>query len=190
MQQAEENGFQALVLTVDSPALGNRHRALRFGVGSAVGGYTSITWEKYQEYKTWTSLPIVPKGVVCWEDAVKATEVGVPAIYLTNHGGRQLDGTPSPLEIALEIYENAPWVFDHTEVWADGGIRYGSDALKLFALGVKAVGMARPFMYANIYGEEGILRAINIMKQELSIDAGNLGVADLKQINTSFVSLP
>ncbi|KAI5362542.1 Putative FMN-dependent dehydrogenase, alpha-hydroxy acid dehydrogenase, FMN-dependent [Septoria linicola] len=171
MKAAEDNGFNALVLTVDSPAFGNRHGANRFGVGSA------------------TDLPIVPKGSMCWEDAVRATEVGVPAIYLTNHGARQLDGTPSPLEIALEIYENAPWVFDHTEVWADGGIRYGSNALKLFALGVKVVGLARPFMYAHIYGEQGILRAINILKQELAIDAGNLGVADLKQINSSYVDL-
>jgi isopentenyl diphosphate isomerase/L-lactate dehydrogenase-like FMN-dependent dehydrogenase len=92
------------------------------------------------------------------------------------------------LEVALDIYEEAPWVFNTTEVFADGGVRYGSDVVKLLALGVKAVGMGRGFMYANIYGEEGVKRAIDIMKREIAIDAANLGVADLKQINSSYVS--
>lgn len=91
-------------------------------------------------------------------------------------------------EVALDIYEQAPWVFERTEVFADGGVRYGSDVLKLLALGVKAVGLGRAFMYANVYGEAGVLRAIDILKREIAIDAGNLGVADLKQINSSYVS--
>lgn len=79
-------------------------------------------------------------------------------------------------------------MFKLTEVYADGGIRYGADALRLLALGVKAVGLGRPFMYANVYGEEGVTKAITLLKREVAIDAGNLGVTDLKKINPSFVS--
>lgn len=92
-------------------------------------------------------------------------------------------------EVALEIHEQAPWVFEKTEVFADGGVRYGSDIVKLLALGVKAVGLGRAFMYSNVYGEAGVSRAIEILKKEIAMDAGNLGVADLKQINSSYVSL-
>lgn len=73
-------------------------------------------------------------------------------------------------------------------MYADGGVRYGADILRLLALGVKAVGIGRPIMFANIYGEEGVRKAITLMKREVAIDAGNLGVPDLKKINPSYVS--
>lgn len=80
------------------------------------------------------------------EDAQAAVKAGCKAIVLSNHGGRQLDGAPSSLEVALEIYETDPGLFKQIEVYADGGIRYGTDALKLLALGVKAVGIGRPMV--------------------------------------------
>ena len=136
-----------------------------------------------------TDLPIILKGVMNVEDAVLAVKNKVPAIILSNHGGRQLDGSPSSLEVALEIHEKAPEVFDQIEVYADGGVRYGADVLKLLSLGVKAVGMGRPFMYANIFGQEGVEKAIQIIKHEIAIDAGNLGVGDLQEIDPSYVSI-
>lgn len=87
---------------------------------------------------------MIPKGIVTVEDALTAIEKGAPAIYLSNHGGRQLEYSPSPLEIAYEIYRNAPQVFQQVEVMADSGVRYGTDVLKLLALGVKMVGLGRP----------------------------------------------
>lgn len=135
-----------------------------------------------------TSLPVILKGIGSVEDAKLAVKYGAPAIILSNHGGRQLDDSPSALEVALEIYQEAPQVFSKLEVYADGGVRYGGDVLKLLALGVKAVGLGRPFMFANVYGTEGVARAIEILKNEIAVDAGNLGVADLKKINAKFVS--
>lgn len=134
-----------------------------------------------------TSLPIVLKGIMSVEDAQAAVKHGVPAIWLSNHGGRQLDGSPSSLEVALDIHENAPEIFKQIEVYADGGVRYGTDILKLLALGVKAVGLSRSFMFANVFGQEGVERAIQILKHEVAIDAGNLGVPDLKDIDASYV---
>lgn len=124
------------------------------------------------------------------EDAQAAVKNGVKAIILSNHGGRQLDGSPSSLEVALEIYKADPGLFKQIEVYADGGVRYGTDVLKLLALGVKAVGLGRPFMYANCYGTTGVAKAIEILKHELAIDAANLGLADIKQITPDYVSLP
>lgn len=186
---AEKQGFKALILTVDSAADGNRHRAARFGVGSADTAYSSITWAKYNWLRNQTHLPIVPKGIQTVEDAIRATQERVPAIYLSNHGGRQIDGSPSTLEVAIEIHQQAPWVFNQTEVWADGGVRYGADVVKLLALGVKAVGIGRPFMWSNVYGEAGVERAAAIMKREVAIDAANSGIGDLKQISPKYVDL-
>ncbi|KAK7028835.1 hypothetical protein VNI00_014848 [Paramarasmius palmivorus] len=188
IEAAEASGFKGIALTVDAPGEASRHRAARFSVGSANTQYTYFSWDYYNEMRSWTSLPIIPKGILTWEDAVKAVEVGAPAIFLSNHGGRQLDGVPSPLEVALEIHENAPWVFNSTTVLADGGVRYGTDALKLLALGVKAVGVGRPFMYSNVFGVDGVVRAAKILKREIATNAANLGVADLKQITPDYLS--
>jgi L-lactate dehydrogenase (cytochrome) len=105
-----------------------------------------MQWDLYEEMKNHTSLPIILKGITTVDDAKKAVEKGVPAIMLSNHGGRQVDYSPSPLEIAFEIHHNAPEIFNQIEVLADSGIRYGDDVVKLLALGVKAVGMGRPYV--------------------------------------------
>jgi isopentenyl diphosphate isomerase/L-lactate dehydrogenase-like FMN-dependent dehydrogenase len=135
-----------------------------------------------------TDLPIIVKGIMSAKDAKKAVENKVPAIVLSNHGGRQLDGAPSALEVAIDIYKEAPEVFNQTEVFADGGVRYGTDALKLLALGVKAVGLGRPFMYSNVFGQEGVERVIELFKKELAVDGANVGLGSLKDINPGFVS--
>lgn len=187
-EKVEKLGSKAIVFTVDSAADGNRHRAARYGVGSADSSYTYITWDYYKKLQNMTSLPVVLKGIQSVEDVKLAVAHGAPAVILSNHGGRQLDGTPSPLEIALEIHEEAPELFEQIEIYADGGVRYGADVLKLLALGVRAVGLGRPFMFANTYGVEGVKHAIQLLKHEIAIDAGNLGVGDLKKLDASYVS--
>lgn len=90
--------------------------------------------------KTHAKLHIVIKGITTVDDALTAVEHGVPAIILSNHRGRALEHSPSPLEIVYEVRRNAPEVFSKVEVLADSGIRGGTDAIKLLALGVKAFG--------------------------------------------------
>ncbi|KAF2179607.1 FMN-dependent alpha-hydroxy acid dehydrogenase [Zopfia rhizophila CBS 207.26] len=162
MRRAEKAGYKALILTVEAPASGDRQRAHRFG------------WQLYKQLQNMTSIPIIPKGITSVEDARMALQAGAPAIFLSNHGGRQLDTSPSSLEAAIEIYQQAPEIFNQVEVYADGGVRY-------------AVGMGRPFMYANMYGSRGVKQAIDIMKNEMALDAANLGVADLRKINASYM---
>jgi L-lactate dehydrogenase (cytochrome) len=103
-----------------------------------------LSWDLLDQLREHTKLPILLKGITTVEDALRAVEAGVDGIWLSNHGGRQADYSPSPLEIAYEIRRNAPEVFKKTEVIADSGVRYGSDVIKLLALGVKAVGLGRP----------------------------------------------
>lgn len=187
-REIEAAGAKAIILTVDSPGDGIRHRAARYSVGSANTEYSLLTWDLYHQLSNMTSLPIIPKGIQTVEDAREAVNQGVKAIFLSNHGGRQLDTSPSSLEVALEIYNEDPDIFKQVEVFADGGVRYGSDVLKLLALGVKAVGLGRPFMYANVYGAEGVARAVEMLKYEIANDAANLGVGDLKKIGPEFVN--
>jgi isopentenyl diphosphate isomerase/L-lactate dehydrogenase-like FMN-dependent dehydrogenase len=186
-RKIEAAGSKAIVFTVDSPGDGIRHRAARYGVGSADTNLSFFTWDLYRQLKNLTSLPIIPKGIQTVDDARLAVENGASAIFLSNHGGRQLDTSPSALEVALEIYHEDPDIFQQIEVYADGGVRYGADILKLLALGVRAVGVGRPFMYSNIYGAEGVKKVIELLKYELINDAANLGVGDLKVISPEYV---
>jgi L-lactate dehydrogenase (cytochrome) len=186
--RAERTGAKAIVWTIDAPADAVRHRAARFDTTNANSATSSLTWDLYDQMKNRTSLPIIPKGIASVEDAQEAVRRGVKAIYISNHGGRQLDHSPSPLEIAYEIYRNAPEVFTQVEVLADSGVRYGTDVLKLMALGVKAVGLGRPFLYANCYGREGVQKAIQMMKKEIALDAAQAGIADVRRIRPSAIN--
>ncbi|KAJ4193657.1 hypothetical protein NW755_003651 [Fusarium falciforme] len=185
--RSKKAGADALVFTVDAPTFGTRQRAARLDVSLSSSTYRYITWDYYKKLQTMTDLPIIVKGIMSVRDAKLAVKHKVPAIVLSNHGGRQLDGAPSALEVALDIYKKAPEVFEKTEVFADGGVRYGTDVLKLLALGVKAVGVGRPFMYSNIFGQEGVERTIELLKREIAVDAANLGLGDLKEIDADYV---
>ncbi|PSN61583.1 cytochrome b2 [Corynespora cassiicola Philippines] len=186
MRRAEKEGYKAFFLTVDAPASGVRHRGRRFGVYNNPSRFTKLTWNLYKQLQNMTSLPIVPKGIISIEDARMAVQAGAPAIFLSNHGGRQLDTSPSAMEAAIEIHRQAPEIFKKVEVYADGGVRYGTDVLKLLAMGVRAVGIGRPFMYANVYGSKGVERAIDIMKGEIALDAANLGIGDLRKLDVNY----
>lgn len=187
-RRIEAVGSKAIVLTVDSPGDGIRHRAARYGAGSADSSLSLLTWDLFHQLGNLTTLPIIPKGIQTVEDAREAVNNGAKAIFLSNHGGRQTDQAPSALEIALEIHNKDPEIFTQTEVYADGGVRYGTDIIKLLALGVRAVGVGRPFMYANAYGAAGVEKVIDILKYELINDAANVGIADLKKVGPEYVN--
>jgi L-lactate dehydrogenase (cytochrome) len=188
ISRAERTGAKALIWTIDAPATSTRHRAARYDTTNSNAATSALTWDLYDLMKNRTSLPIIPKGISTVEDAQEAIRRGVKAIYISNHGGRQLDHSPSPLEIAYEIHRNAPEIYTQVEVLADSGVRYGSDVLKLLAFGVKAVGLGRSFMYANCYGIEGVRKAIQIMKQEIAADAAQVGIHDVQNIPLSMLN--
>ncbi|GKT41466.1 cytochrome b2, mitochondrial [Colletotrichum spaethianum] len=174
IRRAERTGAKAIVWTIDAPGDSVRHRAARYDTTNANSVSSALTWDIYDQMKNHTTLPIILKGITTAEEALLAVEKARPH--------------PGPLEIAYEIYRNAPEVFQKVDVLADSGVRYGNDVLKLLALGVKAVGMGRPFMYANCYGLEGVTKAINIIKTEIVRDGAQMGVTDVHNISMSFLN--
>ena len=122
-----------------------------------------------------TKVPIVLKGVATPEDALMAYDCGLAGIVLSNHGGRQLDTARSGIENLIEVVEalktRGPWPNPKFEVFVDGGIRRASDVLKAIALGAKAVGVGRAFMYSFCaYGEAGVEKAIQIFRVRSNSD--------------------
>jgi L-lactate dehydrogenase (cytochrome) len=109
--------------------------------------------------------------------------------WLSNHGGRQLDGAPSSLETLVDIRKHCPEVFDKCEVFVDGGIRRGSDIVKALALGAKGVGLGRSFLFSLAFGEAGVNKAIRILNHELETTMALMGVTSLNQLNPSYVSV-
>ena len=113
------------------------------------------------------------------EDARIARDHGVDGIVVSNHGGRQLDGTVSPLRVLPEVVAAA----GDLPVMMDGGVRRGSDVLKALALGARFVFVGRPFLYAAaIGGEAGVLHAIDILSTEINRNMGLLGINTLAEM--------
>ncbi|KAI3025557.1 hypothetical protein CBS147482_1144 [Aspergillus niger] len=218
LRTAEENGAKAIFVTVDAPVAGKREadervpldpHDIRFrtplpmsgaciggndekggGLGRSMGQYidAGFTWEDLAWLKQNTFLPIVLKGVQTAEDAVLAVEHGVDGIVVSNHGGRSLDTSTSSIAVLLEIRRRCPQVFDRLEVFVDGGIRRGTDIIKAICLGAKAVGIGRHFLYSLCYGQEGVERLIEIMRDELETTMKLLGITDLSQAHLGLLN--
>lgn len=135
-----------------------------------------------------TDLPIAIKGVQSWEDAQLCMHYGVHP-WLSNHGGRQLDSAPSAAETLVEIRQNCPQVFEACEVIVDGGITRGADVVKAIALGAKGVAVGRSFLFSLALGDEGLDKAIRILKQEVEAAMGLIGVASISELRPCHVSV-
>ena len=141
----------------DRPTLDADLPILR-GAHSSTLDWDDLIWIR----KEWdNSGPVFLKGIQTAEDAKMAYQMGVDGIYLSNHGGRQADHAPSSIRTLLEIRRFCPEILkSKMEIIMDGGCRRGADVLKALALGASAVGFGRPFLYACVYGTEGVEKAI------------------------------
>jgi isopentenyl diphosphate isomerase/L-lactate dehydrogenase-like FMN-dependent dehydrogenase len=197
VERAAAAGFGAIVLTADLPVLGYRERNLRSGFelpplgnfndvaathGSRrVGGQSrvddqltkSLTWSDIARIRSWSSLPLVLKGILTAEDAHRALDHGVDAIAVSNHGARQLDRVPATADVLAEVVRA---VDGRTEVWVDGGIRRGLDIAIALALGAHGVLLGRPAYWALATGgAAGVERALAILREELEVAMALLG---------------
>ena len=138
-----------------------------------------LSWSHVQQIrKQWTGRLVV-KGIMSAEDATIARESGVDGIIVSNHGGRQLDGTVSPLRVLPSIVA----VAGDMTVMMDSGVRRGTDVLKALALGAKFVFVGRPFNYAaSVAGEAGVAHAIAILQSEVYRNMALLGVNSLAEL--------
>lgn len=215
IKQVTNAGAKAIFITIDLPVVGKREsdERIRGNVivtsgnaktssqisdkkGHGLARTTasdidpSFCWEDLAWVKSITHLPIVLKGIQTAADARKAMEVGCDAIFLSNHGGRAVDTAPASLLILLELHVLCPEIFQKMEVYIDGGIRRGTDILKAICLGATAIGLGRPVLYSNMYGQEGVSHMISILKDELETAMQQCGLTSLadaspKYLNTS-----
>ncbi|KAK6068338.1 hypothetical protein SCUP515_09624 [Seiridium cupressi] len=187
----EASGFKAIFLTVDNTGVGGvRDRSMRFALGGDTGHALDFTVESLNALRNLTSLPIVPKGVKTARDVKLCADLGFEAVYISNHGGRVVDGAPTSVEILLDLHAQYPEVFDQIEIYADGGVRRGTHVLTLLALGARAVGLGRAPMFANVFGQEGVEKMLSILNTEMVTEMQLLGQADSNKWrgNTSFIN--
>ncbi|KAI9771309.1 MAG: hypothetical protein M1840_002279 [Geoglossum simile] len=206
-------GLKAIFLTVDSPVTGKREADEKVktdddiaaspmsdskagndskggGIGRTMGKYidSSLSWDDIPWLRAQTTLPIVLKGIQTAADAKIAMDFGIEAIMLSNHGGRSLDTSPPAIFTLLELHKICPEIFSKMEILIDGGIRRGTDVLKAICLGATAVGLGRPFLYALNYGQEGVERLVEILKDELEVSMQMVGITDLSQAHPGLVN--
>lgn len=145
-----------------------------------------LNWDDFAWMREkWSDRPLFIKGVLHPDDAAKAVELGADGIVVSNHGGRQLDGVQASLDALPAIVDR---VGDRVPVFLDGGVRRGSDVVKALCLGATAVGIGRPFLYGlAVDGREGVGAILDIFKQEISRTLTLLGVADIKELDRSFL---
>ena len=208
LTRMEKAGFKAIFLTVDNTVRamdlqamkhrlierqgvnGIRDRYLRFSAGGDAGHSSSFTIDALNKLRNMTSLPIVPKGVKTAHDVKLCADLGFPAVYISNHGGRVVDLAPTAVEVLLDVHRLYPEVFDKIEIYADGGVRRASHIITLLALGARAVGLGRAPMYANVYGQQGVSKLLDIIKKELTTELALIGEADSNNVrgNRTFVN--
>ena len=149
---------------------------------------SATTWADLQWIRELWQGPIVVKGVLTGDDALRAIDEGASAISVSNHGGRQLDGLPASVRALPEVVKA---VNGQIEVWMDGGIRRGTDIVKALCLGARAVLCGRAYAYGlAAAGEAGVMRAIEILKVDLERTLRLLGCTSVGELDRSYVNVP
>ena len=165
----------------------NKHVTEGTNLMTSVGDYftkmldRSLSWKKVEDINKKWGKPLAIKGVMSVEDAKKAVDVGASAIMISNHGGRQLDGSRSPFD-QLEEIVNA--VGDKIDVICEGGIKRGTHILKALSLGAKACSGGRMYLYALAAGgQKGVEIALSNLKKEIERDMILMGVSSIKELS-------
>jgi 4-hydroxymandelate oxidase len=213
VERARDAGYRAVMLTVDTPVLGRRLADVRnnfalpeglamenlrgaaSGVEEALGSAVALHvakrheaglgWRDLEWLAGLTPLPLLLKGVLRADDAARAAASGVAGLLVSNHGGRQLDGVPATLEVLPRVVDA---VAGRCPVLLDGGIRWGTDALKALALGARAVLVGRPVLWGlAVGGAEGVARVLTSLRDELVMAMTLAGCPDLAAATADLV---
>lgn len=156
-------------------------------VASLVAAQTqqALSWKDIDNFRRLWPRNLVLKGIMRPDDAIRAAEAGVDGIMVSNHGARQLDRAPSPLEVLPSIRDA---VGDRVTLMLDSGIRRGIDALIAFCLGAKFVFLGRMTLYATVAGgTAGASKALGILRREVDLAMGQIGAPDLKCLGPDFL---
>ena len=198
-RRAGDAGYRALVLTVDLPLLGRRLRDLRHDFALPAGlrmanhpptdgeqpslqDLATATWtfDDIGRFGELSGLPVVVKGVLRGDDAARCVQAGAAAVWVSTHGGRQVDPVVASAHALPEVVEA---VGDHVEVYADGGIRTGSDVLTALALGARAVFLGRPTIWGLATGgAQGVAGLLTGLGEELAHTMALCGLDDVRSV--------
>ena len=206
VERAEAAGIEAFAVTADTPVWGVRERDMRNGfrvpdglrivnlerpggptghTGVGIGGAlswtidASLTWKDVERLASWTKRPVVVKGLCRPDDVRAAFDAGARGVWISNHGGRQLDGAPATADVLAPCAAAAK---GRGPVVVDGGIRRGADILRAVALGADAVAVGRPILWGlGAGGEPGVARALEILRAELDLAMALAGVRSLDE---------
>jgi isopentenyl diphosphate isomerase/L-lactate dehydrogenase-like FMN-dependent dehydrogenase len=207
--EAVEAGFEAVVVTVDAPRAGKRERDLRTGfqipagigvasVAAAAGAGArlgisevfdlvdpALTWADIERLASGSEVPVLVKGILRGDDAELAVDHGASGVVVSNHGGRQLDGSAATIEALPEVAEA---VGGRCEVLVDGGVRRGTDVLIALALGATAVQVGRPALWGLAAGgEAGARRVLELLREELDLGLALLGCRSPAEVGADHV---
>ena len=145
----------------------------------------ALSWADVEQLRSWTSLPVLVKGVLHPRDAELAVEHGCAAVIVSNHGGRQLDGAIAPIDALPRIAEV---VGDRLELYVDSGVRRGVDVVAALALGARAVLVGRAPIYGLVAGgEEGVRAVLETLRAELENALHLCGVASVTDVPRDLV---
>lgn len=145
----------------------------------------SATWDDIAEVRDLWRGPLAIKGILHPDDAVRAVNIGADAVVVSNHGGRQLDHSPSAIAALPDIVTA---VDGRTEIILDGGVKRGTDILKALALGAKACSIGRSYLWGlSAGGEEGVCRAIELLARELDTSMALLGTPSIANVTRDHV---
>jgi len=186
-------GYIALTLTVDTAIYSRRERPLlnrwapptRRGPLEGRRYLTELTWESMDQIKAMWGGPFMLKGVGTAEDAKLAVEHGVDVVWVSNHGGRQLDHALGSLDVLPEVVQA---VGDRASIVVDGGIQRATDVLKAIALGADAVAVGRLQAWGlGAAGKDGCLKVLELLEHEMISGMGLLGITSLQQLGPEYV---
>jgi (S)-mandelate dehydrogenase len=146
---------------------------------------STITWTDLEEYRRIWPRHLVVKGIMYREDAIRAAQIGVDGIIVSNHGGRQLDQAPAPLEVLPAINDA---VGDKVTLMVDGGVRRGADIIMALCHGARFVMVGRATLYgAAAGGIAGVQKAISILREEVDLVMAQIGCPTVPELNESFL---
>ncbi|EXJ86392.1 L-lactate dehydrogenase (cytochrome) [Capronia epimyces CBS 606.96] len=175
------------------------------GYGRLMGNFIdpNLDWDDIAWLRSHTKLPLVLKGIMSADDVRLALDHGLEGVVLSNHGGRNLDTSPPGLLVLLEIHARFPEIITQHHprseavrsgqarpfsIFVDGGIRRGTDILKLVCLGAVAAGIGRPALFATGYGQDGVEQLIDILKDEFEVAMRNNGITSIDECSPEYLN--
>jgi len=192
VKRAKDNGYTLFCMTVDSAHYSRRERDIdkRFvkpwrQAATGMSWQAALSWDQVKRFKDTHDIPLILKGIATAEDAAIACEHGVEGVYVSNHGGRQLDHGVGSLAVLPEVVKA---VDKRAVVMVDGGFMRGTDVVKAIVLGAQIVGLGRlQCLGLAAAGQAGLERALELLEEEVRICLALLGVTSYGELDASYV---